>query len=301
MLFVVSMRMMSRCVLREGPVKKFLSADYWDIRCCLASLGAILVSGLMLLPGTAMAACLLGLVGQPAPFQLASARPLPLTVAAVPKGQVSISYIGHSSFIIETPGGATAITDFNGLHSPNFIPDIVTMNNSHESHYTPSPDRRIKTILRGWSIETGRMARHDVRHKDLRVFNIPTNLGEYGDPKGNGNSIFVFEISNLCIAHVGHLHHVLSKEQLKQLGRIDILFVPIDGGMTIQHEQALAVIEQVSPRMVIAMHFGFIGAAERFFDMARKLYPIKAETGATILVSRRTLPKHTEIRFLQGG
>jgi len=248
-----------------------------------------------------MAACFLGLVGQPDGVKLASARPIPLSVAAVPKGQASISYIVHSSFIIETPGGATAVTDFNGLHSPSFIPDIVTMNNSHGSHYTVSPDRRIKTVLRGWSIATGKMARHDVRYKDLRVFNIPTNIGEYGDPQGNGNSIFVFEISGLCIAHVGHLHHVLTKDQLKQLGRIEILFVPIDGGMTIRHEQALALIEQVSPRMVVPMHFGFIGAAERFFEMARKLYPIKSESGATILVSRRTLPKQTEIRFLQGG
>ncbi len=279
-------------------MKKFLTSNYWKARYYFLLAGTVLIIGL---PGSAMAACMLGLVGQPDGVKFASARPSPLSVAAVPKGQVSISYIGHSSFIIETPGGATAVTDFNGLNSPSFIPDIVTMNNSHGGHYTPSPDQRIKTVLRGWSIAVGKMAQHDVRYKDLRVFNIPTNIGEYGDPKGNGNSIFVFEISGLCIAHVGHLHHVLSRDQLKQLGRIDILFVPIDGGMTIRHEQALAVIVQVSPRMVVPMHFGFIGAAERFFEMARKLYPIKSEVGASILVSRRTLPKHTEIRFLQGG
>ena len=251
-------------------------------------------------PGAAIAACLLGLVGQPKPVQVVSSQATLIPIASVPKGKVGISYFGHSSFLIETPDGATAVTDFNGLSAPNFVPDIVTMNNSHEGHFTPSPDPRIPNVLRGWSIETGKMARHDLRYKDLRVFNVPTNIGEYGDPKGNGNSIFVFEISGLCIAHVGHLHHVPTKDQLKQLGRIDILFLPIDGGMTIRHEQALAVIEQVSPRMVIPMHFGFIGAAERFFELARKLYPIKSESGATILVSRRTLPKETEIRFLQG-
>jgi L-ascorbate metabolism protein UlaG (beta-lactamase superfamily) len=282
-------------------VKKILASIGWNIRHRSGRLCTISTIGLAFIPGSTMAACLLGLVGHPGGVQVASTQPIPITAAAVPKGQVSISYIGHSSFIIETPGGATAVTDFNGLHSPNFIPDIVTMNNSHGSHYTASPDRRIGKILRGWSIATGKMARHDVRYKDLRVFNIPTNIGEYGDPKGNGNSIFVFEISGLCIAHVGHLHHVLTRDQLKQLGRIDILFVPIDGGMTIRHEQALAVIEQVSPRMVVPMHLGFIGAAERFFDMARKLYPIKTKSGATVLVSRSTLPKQTEIHFLQGG
>jgi len=253
------------------------------------------------IPASVNAACLLGLVDRSLPIKLASFGSFKLAANPVPAGKVSITFLGHSSFLIETPGGASAVTDFNGLSSPNFVPDIVTMNNSHETHYTDTPDQRIKFALRGWSTVQGKMARHDIRHKDLRVFNIPTNIGEYGDPKGNGNSIFVFEISGLCIAHLGHLHHVLTKEQLKALGRIDVLFVPIDGGMTIQHEQALAVIEQVAPRLVIPMHFGFIGAADQFFEMAKKLYPIKSEEGSSIILNRRSLPKSTEIRFLQGS
>lgn len=248
---------------------------------------------------TALAACQLGLVDR-SPllhFAAASVREQP-----VPARQVRVTYVGHSSFLIETPGGASAVTDYNGVNVPARIPDIVTMNNSHDSHYTDVPNPEIRHVLPGWSEEIGAgFAKHDVRFKDLRVFNVPTNIGEYGDPKGNGNSIFVFEISGLCIAHLGHLHHILTREQLLRLGRIDVLFVPVDGGMTITHPQALAVIKEIEPRLVLPMHFGFYGAPDAFFEIAKDFYPIRSEEGSSMLVSRKMLPKTTEIRFLQGG
>ena len=80
-----------------------------------------------------------------------------------------------------------------------------------------------------------------------------------------------------------------------------MLFVPVDGGMTISHPEALAVIKQIEPRLVFPMHFGFFGAPDAFFEVAKEFYPIRSEKGSTILVSRKTLPKSTEIRFLQGG
>jgi len=240
-----------------------------------------------------IAACLLGMVDQSPVLQFAATSPQDVTV---PANQVRVSYIGHSSFLIEMPGGASAVTDYNGIHVPARVPDIVTMNNSHDSHYTDDPNPEIRFRLQGWSEKIGAgLVKHDVRFKDLRVFNIPTNIGEYGDPKGNGNSIFVFEISGLCIAHLGHLHHVLSRDQLQKLGRIDVLFVPVDGGMTIFHPEALAIIKQIEPRLVFSMDFGFYGAPDAFFEGAKAFYPIRSEKGSTMLVSRKTLPRSTEI------
>ncbi len=260
---------------------------------------------LFLTTRAAVAACLLGMVDRAPLAQFASALSLHgpavlAQMATVPNGSVSVTYIGHSSFLIETPGGASAVTDYNGVHTPPFAPDIVTMNHSHETHYTDVIQEGVKHVLRGWK-SGGGLARHDVRYRDLRVFNLPTNIGEYGDPGTNNNSIFVFEIANLCIAHLGHLHHVLTREQLRDLGRIDVLFVPIDGSSTMSHEQAIAVIQQVSPRLIIPMHFGFSGSADVFFERAKRLWAIKSEAGSKLLISRGSLPRTTEIRFLQGG
>ena len=48
----------------------------------------------------------------------------------------------------------------------------------------------------------------------------------------DGNSIFIFEVAGLCIGHLGHLHHKLDDSHFAQIGRIDILMVPIDGSYT---------------------------------------------------------------------
>jgi L-ascorbate metabolism protein UlaG (beta-lactamase superfamily) len=272
---------------------------------------AVLALLFLVLPGmtaTANAACAFGMVS--APYSSWQEQPLLRRVATrsapriaakgVPAGHVRIEFLGHSSFAISTPGGVSVVTDYNGANVPVAPPDAATMNNSHETHYTDYPDPRIRYLLRGWR-PGGGMARHDITINDMRVFNVPTNIGEYGDPKSNGNSVFVFEISGLCIAHVGHLHHVLTRDQLQAIGRIDVLFMPVDGGLTMGHPEALEKIRLIAPRLIIPMHFGFSGAADQFFELARKLYPIRADEDGTLVVSRKTLPKRTEILFLQGG
>ncbi len=242
------------------------------------------------------AACLLGMVDAAPRLVPASWR----VAEAVPAGQVRIQYLGHSSFEIETPAGVRMITDYNGFNVAARVPDAVMMNNAHETHYTDYPDPRIRFVLRGWK-PGGGMARHDVTIKDVRIHNVPTNIGEYGDPKSNGNSVFVIEVAGLCIAHVGHLHHVLTRDQLQKLGRIDVLFVPVDGSMTMGHDVALENIRLISPRLIIPMHFGFAGSPDLFFELAKKDYVIDYEEGSVLMVKRSTLPKRPEIRFLQAG
>jgi len=245
--------------------------------------------------GGAEAACAFGLVQAP-PLLRVAAR---IGAGAVPAGHVRIEFLGHSSFEIRTPEGVTVVTDYNGFNVAASPPDAVTMNNAHETHYTDFPDPRIRFPLRGWR-PGGGMARHDITIGDLRIFSVPTNIGEYGDPESNGNSVFVFEVSGLCIAHVGHLHHVLTRDQIQAIGRIDVLFMPVDGGLTMGHVEALENIRLIAPRLVIPMHFGFLGAADAFFELARTRHTIRAERGNSLLISRRTLPPATEIRFLQG-
>jgi L-ascorbate metabolism protein UlaG (beta-lactamase superfamily) len=236
--------------------------------------------------------CALGMVRQAPALRTVALR------AAAPWGHVRLTYRGHSGFLIETPGGASAVTDYNGVHVPLDPPDIVTMNNSHSSHYTDVVDPAVRFVLRGWD-PAGGMAEHDIEWRDLRVFNVPTSVFETGTGLTNGNSIFVFQAAGLCLGHLGHLHHFLGPNQRRHLGRIDVLFVPIDGSMTMSHDEALHVIDQVSPKLVVPMHFQFPGSAETFTARARRLYQVKTIDGPTLEVSRRTLPATTEVVFLR--
>ena len=61
--------------------------------------------------------------------------------------------------------------------------------------------------------------------------NVPTNIRNWidGGTERHGNSIFIFEMAKLCIGHLGHLHHTLNQQQLDEIGRLDVVFAPVDG------------------------------------------------------------------------
>ena len=122
------------------------------------------------------------------------------------------------------------------------LPDIVTMNHAHSTHYTLSPDPGIKYVLHGWA-DDEKPARIDLQYKDVRVRNVPTNIRTFeGGTERHGNSIFIFEVANLCIAHLGHLHHTLTQQQLNEIGRVDIVLVPVDGSYTLDLDGMVEVL-----------------------------------------------------------
>lgn len=235
----------------------------------------------------------------PGPIRLAATASPGL---AASEGGLRLTYLGHSSFLIETPEAVTAVTDYNGYHRAPFAPTIATMNNAHSSHYSSSPEPEIAHALKGWN-PLGGYATHDVTVRDLRVRNIPTAVhGRYGAQELS-NSIFVFETAELCIAHLGHLHHLLTDGQVAELGRIDVLLVPIDGSFTIAQELIMDVIEQINPSVVVPMHYFGETVLSRFLALAAPRWAIVRTATPSIVLSRASLP-HREVLvlpFMQGG
>jgi hypothetical protein len=88
---------------------------------------------------------------------------------------LTITFLGHASFLIATPAGVGAVTDYNGINVPDAPPDIATMNHAHSTHYTDHPDPRIPHVLRGWR-DDGKPAEIDLTVGDLHVSNLPTNI-----------------------------------------------------------------------------------------------------------------------------
>ncbi len=225
--------------------------------------------------------------------------PARFDVAAVPAHHVRIDYVGHSSFEIESHDGVRIVTDYNGYVRPPRVPHIVTMNRAHETHYTDFIEKDIRHVLRGWDPKGG-LARHNLSLKDVRVRNVPTNIQDWGGRLVNDNSMFVIESAGLCIVHVAHLRHVLSKDQLRDLGRIDIAFVPIDGMWTMSHQELFEVLGQIKPMLIIPMHFGSPGGVDAFVARASTMWKVRRHDGPTIELTFRDLPRKTEVLFLQG-
>lgn len=231
--------------------------------------------------------------------RLISHTPARIIPAALREDELSIRFVGHATFLIETPGGVRGATDYNDYVRPQTLPNVITMNRAHSTHYTNHPDPAITHVLRGWDPKGG-VAEHDVNVADMRIRNVATNIRGWGGTERGGNSIFVFEASHLCVAHLGHLHHELTIEHLRQLGRIDVALVPVDGSYTLSKEQMLEVVQSIQPMIVVPMHFFSQYTLNQFLEIARDKYPVERLDAPVITLTRDRLPRRTTVMLMPG-
>jgi L-ascorbate metabolism protein UlaG (beta-lactamase superfamily) len=227
----------------------------------------------------------------PAAYQLAALNP----------DQVRISYTGHSTFVIESPQGVRVATDYNDYVRPFALPDIITMNHAHDTHYTDHPDPAIKYVLRGWGKSESEPARYDMTYKDVRVRNVPTNIRNWnGGTERNGNSIFIFEIANMCIAHLGHLHHTLNQQQLNEIGHIDAVMAAVDGNLTLDLDGMVEVLHSLKAPLIIPMHYFSSFTLREFLDRMRQDFVVESSPIPSVVISKTTLPEKPKVLVLPG-
>jgi L-ascorbate metabolism protein UlaG (beta-lactamase superfamily) len=229
-------------------------------------------------------------LSQPASFRQVALQP----------NEVRLDFIGHSTWLIESASGVRIATDYNDYVRPQLIPDVVTMNRAHTTHYSNFPDPGIKHVLRGWNPEGG-PAQHDIMLSDVRIRNVATNIRDWGGGHvPYGNSIFIFEVAGLCIGHLGHLHHTLTDQQIAQIGQLDVVLVPVDGSYTMDVAGMVEVLKALRARLVLPMHYFNPFTLNRFLDRIRNDFPVEMAAVPTLVVSQPTLPLEPKVLVLPG-
>ncbi|MBI5261418.1 MAG: MBL fold metallo-hydrolase [Bradyrhizobium sp.] len=232
------------------------------------------------------------------------AEPVAFRRLAASAPEVAITYAGHSTYFIDTPAGVRIATDYSGAYQIGRLPDVVTMNRAHGTHYTLFPDSRIPHVLHGWG-EDGKPAQIATRVGDVFVRNITTDIRRYfGDDFGgamirDGNSIFIFEVAGLCIGHLGHLHHKLDDSHFAAIGRLDIVMVPIDGTYTMSLEGMSDITRRLRASVVLPMH-RFATPLSDFMRRIGQQFEIDQRGERTLRISRDTLPGTPTVIILEG-
>jgi L-ascorbate metabolism protein UlaG (beta-lactamase superfamily) len=218
--------------------------------------------------------------------------------------EVAITYAGHSTYFIDTPGGVRIATDYSGAYQIGRLPNVVTMNRAHSTHYTLFTDPRISHVLHGWG-DDGQPARIDERIGDVYIRNVTTDIRRYfGDGPGgemirDGNSIFIFEVAGLCIGHLGHLHVPLDDSHLAAVGRLDIVMVPIDGTYTMSLDGISDITRRLRASIVLPMH-RFATPLDEFMRRIGQQFAIDVRTERTLRISRDLLPGSPTVIILDG-
>lgn len=214
---------------------------------------------------------------------------------------VLIRYIDHASFAIVTPDGTVAVTDYTGyLGTADLVPDVVTMNNAHSTHWTAAPDPRIPHVLDGWPNGEG-PAEHRLDLGAMLVRNVTTDTrGPFGEgARRDGNSIFIFEAGGLCIGHLGHLHQIPSDEQYAAIGRLDVVMVPVDGGYTMRLQDMAGVVQRLRSSVVIPMHWFSRDSLDAFLVEMSGRFTVVETGSAQLALSLDDLPSEPTVMVLE--
>ncbi len=163
---------------------------------------------------------------------------------------MDITFLGHSAFKIKGKN-ATVVTDpydskALGIKFPKTSADIITVSHDHYDHNSVDQISDVRRVIKGpgeYEILGVSMIGYASFHDDKE-----------GAERGK-NTIFVYEMDNMRIAHLGDLGHTLSDKIVEEIGTIDILMIPVGGFYTIDTEKALEVFRAIEPSIVIPMHF----------------------------------------------
>jgi len=164
---------------------------------------------------------------------------------------MKLKWLGHSCFLITSETGLRIITDpypqGSGLnYSPiNEAADIVTVSHDHFDHNNISSVPSKPEVITGNGVKNV---------KGIQFKGIATHHDESQGKERGTNTIFCFSVDGIKLCHLGDLGHRLSKEQIAEIGALDILFIPIGGVFTIDAKMASTVSDDLKPKVVIPMH-----------------------------------------------
>jgi L-ascorbate metabolism protein UlaG (beta-lactamase superfamily) len=222
---------------------------------------------------------------------------------------VVVQWLGHAAFLITSPGGVRILTDpyggTMGYGNRRFQADLVTVSHEHWDHNSVASVEGDPEVLRG--LADGDWAQVEKTLGDVTVRSIP---GTYHDnvqgASGRGkNGLFLIEIGDLRLLHLGDLGEIPSVQIIERVGRVDVLFIPVGGVYTIDAAQATRVAELLGARIVIPMHYRTPAIAD--WQISDEGPFLEGKSGVRVLESSEVtlrsgdLPEDQEIWVLQPG
>lgn len=220
---------------------------------------------------------------------------------------MKLAYYGHACFSLEANGTMILIDPFNdtcGYPMPDIRPAAVVISHEHFDHNYVQMAKGSPTIIRG--LKDGGKEWAEVNEKVGPV--AITTVRSYHDPsegtQRGKNAMLVFEGGGIRLVHTGDLGHPLSSEHVEALGRVDVLLLPVGGFYTIGPREAEVVIDQLSPKVVVPMHYKTpvndswpIGSLDEFIKGKTRVKHV----GRSASVTEAALPNDQEIWVLSAG
>jgi len=208
---------------------------------------------------------------------------------------MDISWLGHSCFRIKG-SHAIVITD---PYSPSLgyslgkpTARIVTVSHQHEGHsYVQGIGGEPRLITRPGEYEIS----------GVLIIGITTFHDAAQGGKSGKNTVYLMEIDDIVVCHLGDLGHVLTIGQVEEMGNVDVLLLPVGGVSTINAPMAAEVVRQLEPKVVVPMHYKTSALRWELEPVERFLKEIgvkQVEPQPKLSLTKSSLPVSTRVFLL---
>lgn len=210
---------------------------------------------------------------------------------------MKLKYLAHASFLITADDGTRIITDPYTVgkgfdHAAiDEAADIVTVSHEHGDHNNAAAVKGSPVVIKD-SAEV----------KGISIKAVPTAHDDSGGSQRGKNNVYCLQVDDIRICHLGDLGHLLTDNQVVEVGKVHVLLVPVGGFFTIDARTAQMVADQVRARVIIPMHFKTgkmnlpIADVEEFLRDKDNMTRVD---GSEVTFTRANLPTGPQIMVLQ--
>jgi Predicted Zn-dependent hydrolases of the beta-lactamase fold len=207
---------------------------------------------------------------------------------------MKIQWFGQSCFLITAENGKKILTDpfknMLGYKLPEIEADVVLTSHNHSDHNNINAVKSSFIHIN----ELGTFTKNGIAIKGVETFHDNAS----GAKKGK-NTVYNFTIDGIHVCHLGDLGHILNNNQIQEIGTVDILLLPVGGGPTIGASDAVQVVKQLNPAMVIPMHYrtkalGLFGFLFEKVDKFIALSGLKTKKCKELEINKENIKRNQE-------
>lgn len=177
---------------------------------------------------------------------------------------VTIRFHGHSFFEIESSKGTKIVCDPHQIEAYGrqaVTADLVLFSHSHNDHtqLEPIQNRMKAKVIPGFRGQGRQLDWNfvDEAFRDVHVRSVGVYHDDVKGMEKGKNTVFILEVDGLKIVHLGDLGHVLTEQDRRRIGPVDVLMIPVGGVYTLNGSEAKKVVEQLKPKKyILPMHYG---------------------------------------------
>ncbi len=208
---------------------------------------------------------------------------------------MEIVWYGHSCFRLRSREAVIVTDPFKssiGYSMPKTTADIVTISHHHDGHDSMTEiggDPKILDVPGEFEIS------------GALIVGVPTYHDNVKGSKYGRNVVYLMEMEEVSICHLGDLGHALPSDQVEELSKVDVLLVPVGGVTTFSVAAAAEIVGLLDPKVVIPMHYRTDKARPDLDPLDKFLKEIgvtEPSPVSRLSVTRSSLPHETQVVVL---